>query len=37
VMVLTGVSSKEDIAELGYAPTWIVDDLPAVTELLKQL
>jgi 4-nitrophenyl phosphatase len=37
LMVLTGVSSKEDIDELGYAPTWIVDDLPAVTELLKQL
>jgi 4-nitrophenyl phosphatase len=37
LMVLTGVSSKEDIDELDYAPTWIVEDLPGVTDLLKQL
>ena len=37
LMVLTGVSSKDDIAGLDYQPTWIMQDLRAVTKALTQL
>lgn len=35
IMVLTGVSSKADIETVDYAPTWVLDDLEQVTEVLK--
>lgn len=34
VMVLTGVSSTKDIAELDYHPTWIMQDIRIITEAL---
>ena len=37
VMVLTGVSTQAEIAELDYAPTWVMQDLEAVTEALRTL
>ncbi|WP_428356144.1 HAD-IIA family hydrolase [Methyloprofundus sp.] len=35
LMVLTGASTQEDITNIDYAPTWIMDDLQAVTEALR--
>lgn len=35
LMVLTGVSSEADIAEVDYAPDWILPDIQAITETLK--
>jgi len=37
LMVLTGVSSKQDIDTVEYQPTWVLDDLLQVTEALRQL
>lgn len=37
LMVLTGASKREDIALLDYEPTWVMDDLIAVTKALKKL
>ena len=34
IMVLTGVSSSADIATVDYAPTWVLDDIQAISELL---
>lgn len=34
IMVLTGISSKHDLAAIDYQPTWIMPDLLAVTEAL---
>ena len=34
LMVLTGVSSKQEIAGLDYAPTWIMQDIRAITTAL---
>ena len=36
ILVLTGVSSEKDIEHIDYQPTWIMDDIRAITELLKQ-
>ncbi|OQK17075.1 haloacid dehalogenase [Methyloprofundus sedimenti] len=35
LMVLTGASTREDIELIDYAPTWVMDDLQAVTEALR--
>lgn len=35
LMVLTGVSSEADVAEVDYAPDWILPDIRAITETLK--
>ncbi len=35
VLVLTGVSSAEDVQQVNYEPTWILDDLAALTKALK--
>lgn len=35
LMVLTGISSEADIAEVDYAPDWILPDIRAITEMLK--
>jgi 4-nitrophenyl phosphatase len=35
-MVLTGVSSEADIDTVDYRPDWVMQDLMAVTEALKQ-
>ncbi len=34
IMVLTGVSSEQDIETVDYKPTWVLDDLEQVTEAL---
>lgn len=34
VLVLTGVSSSEDIEYVDYEPTWVLDDLSALTKAL---
>jgi len=35
LMVLTGVSSEADIADVDYGPDWILPDIQAITEMLK--
>ena len=35
LMVLTGVSSEADLADIDYAPDWILSDIRAITETLK--
>jgi 4-nitrophenyl phosphatase len=35
VLVLTGVSSEKDIDEVDYQPTWIMDDIRAITDKLR--
>jgi 4-nitrophenyl phosphatase len=37
LMVLTGVSTKEDLETSDYQPTWVMDDIRAVTHALKSL
>ncbi len=37
VMVLTGVSSKEDLKKVDYQPTWIMDDICVLTQAIKDL
>jgi 4-nitrophenyl phosphatase len=37
IMVLTGVSSLDDLNGVDYGPTWIREDLLALTEQLKKL
>lgn len=34
IMVLTGISSKEDLKSIDYQPTWVMPDLQAVTKAL---
>lgn len=34
IMVLTGISSKDDLKSVDYQPTWIMDDIGAVIEAL---
>jgi len=36
LMVLTGTSKREDLKEIDFAPTWIMQDLQAVTEALRE-
>ncbi len=35
VMVLTGISDREEVEREGYGPTWIVPGLPEITEALR--
>jgi 4-nitrophenyl phosphatase len=35
LMVLTGVSTKEDLSTSDYQPTWVMQDLIAVTQALQ--
>ncbi len=35
LMVLTGASTREDIQQIDYAPTWVMDNLRAVTDALR--
>jgi len=35
IMVLTGISKKEDLSTIDYQPTWILADLPAVIRILR--
>ncbi len=37
LMVLTGASTEEDIERIDYTPTWVMPDLQAVTEALRDL
>lgn len=37
LMVLTGISSKADLVDSDYQPTWVLPDLEAVTAALKTL
>ena len=37
LMVLTGISSKADLAALDYQPTWIMQDIREITQALQQL
>ncbi len=37
LMVLTGASTVEDIERVDYTPTWIMPDLKAVTDALRDL
>ncbi len=35
IMVLTGISSEQDLMSIDYQPTWILPDLPAITAALQ--
>jgi len=35
IMVLTGISNRQDLASIDYQPTWIMPDIEAVSEALK--
>tara|TARA_R110002049_G_scaffold160777_2_gene325809 strand:- start:263 stop:1120 length:858 start_codon:yes stop_codon:yes gene_type:complete len=35
ILVLTGVSTEQDIAELDYEPTWVMADIKQITETLR--
>lgn len=37
IMVLTGVSSEEDVKAADYAPTWVMPDIRAVTQALRNI
>lgn len=37
LMVLTGASTREEIENIDYAPTWVMQDLRAVTTALRSL
>ena len=37
IMVLTGVSSEADLAEIDYKTDWVFQDIQEITALLKQL
>lgn len=37
IMLLTGISSEQDLESIDYQPTWIMPDLPAVTNALNSL
>lgn len=37
LMVMTGVSTEDDLKTSDYQPTWVMTDLQAVTEALKML
>ncbi|WP_292362755.1 HAD-IIA family hydrolase, partial [Methylophaga sp. UBA1464] len=37
IMVLTGVSSEADLADIDYRPDWIFKDIQEITTILKQL
>jgi len=36
IMVLTGVSTEQDITEITYQPTWVMADIQEVTQILHQ-
>ena len=36
MMVLTGISSEEDLESSDYQPTWVLQDIIAITKALKQ-
>lgn len=35
IMVLTGVSSEQDIADVDYQPTWVMADIREISQLLQ--
>lgn len=37
ILVLTGISSQDDLQLIDYQPTWIMPDLPAITEALNNM
>lgn len=37
LLVLTGISTREEVASLDYKPTWILEDIQELTEKLKAL
>ncbi|RIZ66226.1 MAG: HAD-IIA family hydrolase [Methylococcales bacterium] len=36
IMVLTGISSEVDLQESDYQPTWVMEDIRAVTKALRE-
>ena len=36
IMVLTGISSEEDLKKSDYQPTWVMQDIIAITKALKE-
>ncbi|MGR8980406.1 MAG: HAD-IIA family hydrolase [Gammaproteobacteria bacterium] len=36
IMVLSGISTEEDIKTAGYRPTWVLPDIQSVTEALQE-
>ena len=35
ILVLTGISGRQELSEVDYQPTWVMDDLAAITHVLR--
>lgn len=35
ILVLTGISTEQDIQSVDYQPTWVLEDIRAITEILR--
>lgn len=35
ILVLTGISTKQELAEIDYQPTWVMRDIQEITETLR--
>ena len=35
VLVLSGISDRKELAEVGYKPTWVMEDIRAITAVLQ--
>jgi Predicted sugar phosphatases of the HAD superfamily len=36
IMVLTGISAEQDLQQINYQPSWVMADLPTITQALQQ-
>jgi len=36
ILVLTGISDRNELAEVDYQPTWVLDDLESITAALRE-
>ena len=35
ILVLTGISDRQELSQVDYQPTWVMDDLAAITDVLR--
>jgi 4-nitrophenyl phosphatase len=35
ILVLTGISGRQELSQVDYQPTWVMDDLVAITHVLR--
>jgi len=36
ILVLTGISDQQELSEVDYQPTWVMDDIRAITAVLRE-